>query len=113
MNVTEKVIRRYQHTRKARDGVLRPETEEIKMRIKVDKGSDALYFRLDENRIVESEEVCPGVILDFDENNRVGALSFLGSLQERARKNSPFCSSRLHDISRSLTITGAIDSNSC
>ncbi|MBT3193940.1 MAG: DUF2283 domain-containing protein, partial [Verrucomicrobia bacterium] len=36
------------------------------MRIKVDKESDALYFRLDENRVVESEEVRPGVVLDFD-----------------------------------------------
>jgi uncharacterized protein YuzE len=55
------------------------------MRIKVDKESDALYFRLDENRIVESEEVCPGVILDFDENNRVVGVEFLG-ISARASK---------------------------
>ncbi len=48
------------------------------MRIKVDKQSDALYFRLDEKRIVESEEVRPGVILDFDENDRVIGVEFLG-----------------------------------
>ena len=30
------------------------------MRIKVDRENDALYFRLDEKRIVESEEVRPG-----------------------------------------------------
>nr|VFK54355.1 MAG: Uncharacterized protein YuzE [Candidatus Kentron sp. TUN]VFK54865.1 MAG: Uncharacterized protein YuzE [Candidatus Kentron sp. TUN]VFK60173.1 MAG: Uncharacterized protein YuzE [Candidatus Kentron sp. TUN] len=48
------------------------------MRIKVDKDSDTLYFRLDENRIVESEEVRPGVILDFDENDRVVGVEFLG-----------------------------------
>ena len=29
-----------------------------------DKENDALYFRFDEHRIVESEEVEPGVILD-------------------------------------------------
>jgi len=34
------------------------------MRIKVDKENDALYFRLDDTKIVESEEVRPGVILD-------------------------------------------------
>ena len=39
------------------------------MRIRVDKENDSLYFRLDENLIVESEEVQPGVILDFDEND--------------------------------------------
>jgi len=48
------------------------------MRIKVDKDSDALYFRLDENRIVESEEVRPGVVLDFDENDTVVGVEFLG-----------------------------------
>ncbi len=47
------------------------------MRIKVDRNSDALYFRLDENKIVESEEVRPGVILDFDENDRVVGVEFL------------------------------------
>lgn len=47
------------------------------MRIKVDKASDTLYFRLDENTIVESEEVQPGVILDYDKNNRVVGVEFL------------------------------------
>lgn len=43
------------------------------MRLKVDKESDALYFRLDESAVVESEEVHPGVILDFNaEGNVVG-----------------------------------------
>ena len=48
------------------------------MRIKVDRESDALYFRVDESRIVESEEVRPGVILDYDENERVVGVEFLG-----------------------------------
>ena len=48
------------------------------MRIKVDKQSDALYFRLDESRITNSEEVRPGVILDYDENDRVVGVEFLG-----------------------------------
>ena len=43
------------------------------MRLKVDKASDALYLRLDESAVVESEEVQPGVILDFNaEGNVVG-----------------------------------------
>jgi uncharacterized protein YuzE len=53
------------------------------MRIKIDKESDALYFRLDESRIVESEEIRPGVILDYDENDRVVGVEFLG-ISERA-----------------------------
>ena len=47
------------------------------MRIKVDKNTDTLYFRLDENKIVESEEIKPGVILDYDENDQVVGVEFL------------------------------------
>ena len=47
------------------------------MKISVDRENDALYFRLDESRIVESEEVEPGVILDYDEDNRVVGVEFL------------------------------------
>ncbi len=47
------------------------------MKITVDKESDTLYFRLDETKIVESEEVRPGVILDFDEDDRVVGVEFL------------------------------------
>ena len=47
------------------------------MRLKVDRDSDALYFRLDEKAIVESEEVRPGVILDFDEKGQVVGIEFL------------------------------------
>ena len=48
------------------------------MRLKVDKASDALYFRLDESAIVDSEEVRPGVILDFNEQGQVVGVEFLG-----------------------------------
>ena len=48
------------------------------MKLIVDKGDDALYFRLDESAIVESEEVRPGVILDFDKDGRVVGVEFLG-----------------------------------
>jgi uncharacterized protein YuzE len=47
------------------------------MKIKLDKEVDALYFRLDESRIVDSEEVRPGVILDYDENDQVVGIEFL------------------------------------
>jgi len=48
------------------------------MRVQVDRESDALYFRFDETPVVESEEVRPGVILDFGENDRVVGVEFLG-----------------------------------
>ncbi|MCD6532728.1 MAG: DUF2283 domain-containing protein [Deltaproteobacteria bacterium] len=47
------------------------------MRIRVDKETDTLYFRLDENKIVESEEIQPGVILDYDNSNNVIGIEFL------------------------------------
>jgi uncharacterized protein YuzE len=47
------------------------------MRLKVDEENDALYFRLDESVIVQSEEVQPGVILDFNEEGHVVGVEIL------------------------------------
>lgn len=47
------------------------------MRLKIDKNSDALYFRIDESSIVESEEVQPGVILDFNADGAVVGIELL------------------------------------
>jgi uncharacterized protein YuzE len=40
--------------------------------------SDALYFRLDDSRVVESEAVQAGVVLDYDANNQVVGIEILG-----------------------------------
>ena len=47
------------------------------MRVHFDEKADAIYFRLDESKIVESEEVHPGIILDFDERNEVVGVELL------------------------------------
>ncbi|MBI5970449.1 MAG: DUF2283 domain-containing protein [Deltaproteobacteria bacterium] len=47
------------------------------MRLKIDKENDTLYFRLDETAIVESEEVEPGVILDFNADGKVVGIESL------------------------------------
>lgn len=47
------------------------------MRLKIDKESDALYLRLDEGPIIESQEVEPGVVLDFDAKGRVVGVEIL------------------------------------
>lgn len=47
------------------------------MRLKVDPASDALYFRLDESPIIESEEVQPGVVLDFNAEGQVVGVEIL------------------------------------
>jgi len=57
------------------------------MRIKVDKEADALYFLLDENKIIESEEVQPGVILDFDHSNQVVGFEILNVSKRTSLKD--------------------------
>jgi uncharacterized protein YuzE len=47
------------------------------MRLHVDKEADALYLRLDDSKIIESEEVSPGVVLDFNERNEVVGVEML------------------------------------
>ncbi len=47
------------------------------MKLHVDKEADALYLRLDESVIVESEEVAPGVILDYNDSDEVVGVEFL------------------------------------
>jgi uncharacterized protein YuzE len=54
------------------------------MRLKIDKETDTLYLRLDESVIVESEEVQPGVVLDYDERGQVVGVEFL-NLSARAQ----------------------------
>lgn len=48
------------------------------MRIHFDEKADALYFRLDDSMIVESQEVQPGFVLDFNEQNQVVGIEILG-----------------------------------
>ena len=47
------------------------------MRLKIDRENDALYLRLNEAAIVDSEEVDPGVILDFDQEGRMVGIEVL------------------------------------
>jgi uncharacterized protein YuzE len=55
------------------------------MKIKVDAKTDALYFRLDESKIIESEEVSPGIILDFNDQDQVVGIEIL-NLSKRTDK---------------------------
>ena len=47
------------------------------MKLSVDEEADALYLRLDDSPIVESEEVSPGVVLDYNESNEVVGVEML------------------------------------
>ena len=47
------------------------------MKVHFDQKSDALYFRLDDSKIIESEEVKPGIILDFNVEHEVVGVEIL------------------------------------
>ena len=47
------------------------------MRLHYDEKVDALYLRLDDSTIVESEEVKPGIVLDFNTAREVVGIEVL------------------------------------
>jgi uncharacterized protein YuzE len=51
------------------------------MRVRFDPDADALYIRLAETEIDESEEVRPGIVLDYDVDGRVIGIEVLGVQQ--------------------------------
>ena len=51
------------------------------MKLTVDNEADALYLRLDDSKIIEFEEVSPGVVLDFNEHNQVVGIEMLNISQ--------------------------------
>ena len=55
------------------------------MKLKVDREADALYLTLDDYKIVESDEVSPGIILDLNEDNQIVGIEIL-HLSKRSPK---------------------------
>ena len=55
------------------------------MKLKVDEKADALYLRLDDSKIVDSQEAAPGVVLDFNDKDQVVGVEIL-NLSKRAPK---------------------------
>jgi uncharacterized protein YuzE len=47
------------------------------MKLKVDKANDAIYFRLDDSKIIESEEVEKGLFLDYNESGNIVGIEIL------------------------------------
>ena len=62
----------------------RKHTKGLNMKLKVDKESDALKFRLDDSTIIRFEEVQPSLVLDFDDRGRVLGVEMM-RLIERVR----------------------------
>ena len=47
------------------------------MKLTVDKEADALYLRLDDSKIIETEEISPGIIVDFNAEKEVVGVELL------------------------------------
>jgi len=47
------------------------------MKLKVDRQADALYLSLSEAPSARSEEVSPGIIVDYDDQDRVVGIEML------------------------------------
>ena len=59
------------------------------MKLQVDRQADALYLRLDDSTIVESEEVSPGIILDYNAAQEVVGVEMLRLSQRAPNLDQP------------------------
>ncbi len=57
------------------------------MKLHVDKEADRLYLHLDESVIIDSEEVSPGVVLDYNDANEVAGVELLRLSKRSATLN--------------------------
>ncbi|MCE7938161.1 MAG: DUF2283 domain-containing protein [Chloroflexi bacterium CFX6] len=58
------------------------------MRLKVDQQADALYLTLSEDPAVRTEEVAPGILVDYDDAGQVVGIEML-YLSKRAPNAEP------------------------
>jgi len=58
------------------------------MKLKIDEKADALYLRLDDSKIVDSEEVSPGIVIDFNEKNQAVGIEVLSLSKRTPRLNT-------------------------
>jgi len=52
------------------------------MKITIDSANEALYLRLYDSPIMDSQEIQPGIILDYDEDNRIVGIELLNMSQQ-------------------------------
>jgi len=49
----------------------------VEFAVKYDKISDALYIRFKDDKVVESDEIAPGIIVDYNEKGEVVGVEVL------------------------------------
>jgi uncharacterized protein YuzE len=54
------------------------------MKTQYDQDADALYVRFAEGKVIESEEVAPGVVIDFDGDGKIIAFELLSASKQLA-----------------------------
>ncbi len=55
----------------------------VESHVKYDKITDALYILLRNRRIIDSDEVAPGIIVDLNENNEIIGIEILQILRRK------------------------------
>lgn len=49
----------------------------MEIRVSCDKVADALYIRLRDDKVVDSDEVAPGIIVDFNDKGEIVGIEVL------------------------------------
>ena len=57
------------------------------MKLKVDQEADALYLSLDDSPIIDSEEVSPGIVVDYNDRDEVVGVEILHLSKRTERLN--------------------------
>ena len=56
------------------------------MKINYDRAANAAYIRRFEGKVINSEELAPGIVYDYDETDRVVGIEILGVKQRTAEQ---------------------------
>ena len=59
------------------------------MKIKYDEETDSIFFILSEKKIVESEEITKGVIVDYDDKDQLTSIEILNFRSRKEELNIP------------------------
>ncbi len=57
------------------------------MVIRYDKEVDVIYIKLSDNKVVESDEEKPGIILDYDESGNIVGIEVLNASDKMVQPN--------------------------
>ncbi len=75
------------------------------MKIDIDKEADALYLRLDDSKITESQEVAPGIILDYNAADQVVGIEMLNLSRRTPYLDRAFSFSQLRGFPLTLSLS--------